>query len=31
LERILVGFIENLRRWEAGDALHHVVDPHERY
>jgi phosphoglycerate dehydrogenase-like enzyme len=31
LERILQGFIENLRRWEAGDALHHVVDPHERY
>jgi len=31
LERILQGFIENLRRWESGDPLHHVVDPHERY
>lgn len=29
--RILEGFIENLKRWEAGEPLHDVVDPQERY
>lgn len=31
LERIMDGFLANLRRWEAGEPLHDVVDPEERY